>query len=165
MLHISTDFAFWLLLAALPVCLWVVYTDLKDMKIRNVAVLALLGLYGVIGALLLPLEAYLWRYAHFAVVLGIGFLLHLTGRFGAGDAKFAAVLALFVALPDAGTVMILLSSAMIAALVLHRVARRIPPIRRLTPGWKSWDAPKFPLGTALGTTLALYLGLGVLYGT
>ena len=164
MLEITSQSAYWLLPLALPICLWVIYTDLKDMKIRNKAVVALLALYAVVGFIALPFDAYLWRYAHFAVVLVAGFLLSLTGTFGAGDAKFAAVMALFVAMPDMGKVMILLSVALIVAFILHRVARRVGVIRRMTPTWTSWDAAKFPMGTALGSTLAIYLALGAVYG-
>jgi prepilin peptidase CpaA len=149
---------------ALPICVWVMYSDVKDMKIRNKAVLALLAVYAVVGFIALPLDAYLWRYAHFAVILVIGFLLSLSGGFGAGDAKFAAVMALFVALPDSGTVMMLLAALMVVAFVLHRTARAIPLIRRATPDWASWEAKKFPMGTALGSTLAVYLALGAAYG-
>lgn len=164
MLETPSTAAFWLLLMALPICVWVMYSDVKDMKIRNKAVLALLAVYAVVGFIALPLDAYLWRYAHFAVILVIGFLLSLSGGFGAGDAKFAAVMALFVALPDSGTVMMLLAALMVVAFVLHRTARAIPLIRRATPDWASWEAKKFPMGTALGSTLAVYLALGAAYG-
>jgi len=163
-LELSSYSANWLLPVVLPICLWVIYTDLKDMKILNKAVLALLAVYAVIGFLALPLDAYLWRYAHFAVVLILGFLMTMTGTFGAGDAKFVAVMALFVAFADAGKFMMLLAVALILAFALHRIARLIPAIRRATPGWISWDAAKFPMGTALGSTLVIYLALGVAYG-
>ena len=39
------------------------------------------------------------------------------------------------------------------------------PLRRLAPDWQSWNTgKKFPMGFALGGTLAIYLGLGALYG-
>ena len=164
MLEIPSNAAMWLLPLALPICIWVAYTDLKSMKILNKAVLALLVTYAVVGAIVLPLDQYLWRYAHFGVVLILGFLLNMTGGFGAGDAKFAAVMALFVAFPDMGKVMMLLSMALVAAFILHRVARQVGPIRRLTPNWESWEAKKFPMGTALGATLTAYLALGAAYG-
>ncbi|MEL7115294.1 MAG: prepilin peptidase [Pseudomonadota bacterium] len=164
MFEISSQAALWLLPVVLPVCLWVIYTDLKSMKILNKAVMALLVIYAVMGLILLPLDQYLWRYAHFGIVLVAGFLLNMTGQFGAGDAKFAAVMALFVAVPDSGKVMMILSVALVLAFAIHRAARLMPAIRRLTPTWKSWDDAKFPMGTALGSTLAVYLALGAAYG-
>jgi prepilin peptidase CpaA len=48
---------------------------------------------------------------------------------------------------------------LLAGLIVHRVARA-SPLRNLAPGWASWQAKgKFPMGLALGPTLALYLGL------
>lgn len=164
MLEIPSYAANWLLPVALPICLWVIYTDLKDMKILNKAVLALLCVYACVGFVALPLDAYLWRYAHFAVILLVGFVLSLTGGFGAGDAKFAAVMALFVAFPDAGKFMVLLAVALVLAFMLHRFARIMPMIRNATPTWTSWEAKKFPMGTALGASLIAYLALGVAYG-
>jgi prepilin peptidase CpaA len=39
------------------------------------------------------------------------------------------------------------------------------PLRRLAPDWQSWHTgKKFPMGLALGGTLAIYLSLGALYG-
>ncbi|KMW59514.1 Type IV prepilin peptidase TadV/CpaA [Candidatus Rhodobacter oscarellae] len=163
-LEITSTAALWLLPVVLPICLWVMYTDLKDMKIRNKAVLALLATYAVIGFIALPLDAYLWGYAHFAVILVIGFLLNMTGALGAGDVKFAAAMALFVSFADTGVFMMLLALAIIAAFMLHRIARLMPFIRAATPNWVSWDAKKFPMGTALGSSLAIYLALGAAYG-
>ncbi len=39
-------------------------------------------------------------------------------------------------------------------------------MRRLAPHWDSWEIKgDFPMGLSLGGTLALYLLLGVAYGT
>ncbi len=46
----------------------------------------------------------------------------------------------------------------IVALVAHRIARRIPAIRRAAPDWASWDKRQvFPMGTALSMMLVVYL--------
>ena len=66
--------AWWFLLIAVPVGLWVAYTDLSRMKITNAAVVALFAGYAVLGLLALPLQTYLWGYAHLAVVLVIGII-------------------------------------------------------------------------------------------
>lgn len=144
---------------ALPICFYIVWTDLKFMRIPNPAVLALLAGFVVIGPFVLDLGDYAWRFAHVAVVLVIGFVLNLTGGFGAGDAKFAAAMAAFVPLPDATFVIYLFAGLLLSAWATHRLARRVPAIRRATPDWISWDRRDFPMGIALGPTLAIYLAI------
>lgn len=165
MLEIPSHSAAWFLPFAIPICLWVLYSDLSTMKIRNVAVLALVAVYGVIGLVAMPTwGAYFWGYAHLGVVLVAGFVLSLTGGFGAGDAKFAAAMAPFVAIGDTGKLFMLLALCMILSFILHRLARATPPIRGLAPNWASWEAKKFPMGTALGSCLVIYLALGTMAG-
>jgi prepilin peptidase CpaA len=161
----SAEAAFWLALGAAPIALWVVWTDLATMKIPNAAVLALVGVYAVIGALTLPLAAWAWSWLHLAVVLVIGFVLSQTGGFGAGDAKFAAAMAPFVALADTGRFLILLSALAILTFALHRIARRVPALRRATPGWASWERRDFPFGLALAPALIVYLALAARLGS
>ena len=51
-----------------------------------------------------------------------------------------------------------------AAFVAHRLAK-LSPLRRLAPEWKSWDSgARFPMGLALGGSLAIYLVMGVYFG-
>ena len=151
--------ALWLMLASLPVVVWVVRTDLATMRIPNTAVLTLVGGYAVVGALTLPLAAYAWSWLHLVLILVAGFLLSLTGGFGAGDAKFAAAMAPFVAAADALPFLMLLSAMAIAGFVLHRLARQVPALVAATPGWVSWQRRDFPFGIALAPTLTVYLAL------
>lgn len=147
----------------LPVCLWAMTTDLKYMAIRNMAVLALLAGFIVLGPFALPMSEYFWRYAHFAVVLTIGFgLWVLPGfNFGAGDAKFAAALAPFVAASDWDAFLMILCLTTIFGVILHRIARNVPVIVNATPDWVSWEENKsFPWGVSLATALILYIMLG-----
>lgn len=160
----SADAAFWLLLGALPVAAWVVWTDLSEMRIRNPAVLALVGVYAVVGVLTLPFATFAWSWLHLVVVLAIGFVLNLTGGFGAGDAKFAAAMAPFVALGDVTLVLLILSALAIGTFLAHRLAR-LTALRTATPGWVSWDSRKFPFGIALAPTLIVYLALAAAFGT
>jgi prepilin peptidase CpaA len=84
---------------------------------------------------------------------------------GAGDAKFIAAAAPFVALGDASTLAFIFAATLLGAFLTHRAIKH-SPLRRLAPDWQSWHAgKKFPMGFALGGTLAIYLGLGALYGT
>jgi prepilin peptidase CpaA len=165
MLAQSSFAATWLLIGALPVSAWVVWTDLSAMRIPNTAVLALIGVFAVIGGLTLPLWVWAWAWVHLVVVLVAGFLLSMTGGFGAGDAKFAAAMAPFVALGDVTVFCLLLSAVALAAFVGHRLARRVPAIRGLAPDWASWHRSEFPFGLALAPALILYLALAAGYGS
>ena len=162
---LSSYAAAWFLPFVLPVCLYVAWTDLAYMKITNKAVVVLAGIFVVIGPFVMAdLATYGWQLAQLAIVLVIGFVLNAAGAFGAGDAKFAAAAAPYVALSDSGFIVMLLAVMLLAAFVAHRIARA-SPLRRLAPGWESWDkGKKFPMGLALGPTLALYLCLAALNG-
>jgi prepilin peptidase CpaA len=151
----------WFLPAVLPISLYVAWTDMKDLRIPNLAVIALLAAFVVLGYLALPLDEYLWRYSHLAVVLVIGMALNAVGLMGAGDAKFAAAAAPFVALVDLGLIAYVMAGCFVLAFILHRIAK-YSPIRRLAPDWKSWTSGKrFPMGVAFGLTLVTYLALPV----
>ncbi len=160
---LSAATAWWFIPFVVPLCLYVAYTDLARMKITNKTVLALGAVYLVLGPFALPsLEIYLWGFAKFGLVLLVGMLLNAIKVMGAGDAKFLAFAAPYVMTPDAPLVFLLFAVVLLAALVTHRAARATG-LRNLAPDWVSWDAGKrFPLGLALGPTLALYLCLAVL---
>lgn len=127
------------------------------MKIPNKAVLALLAVFVVIGLIALPFDDYVWRYAHFAVILAFGFVMSTIGMMGAGDAKFAAAMAPFIALQDALFFAILLCTVTIVTFLLHRTVRRSEAIKARFPTWESWTRKEFPMGIALAPTLFLYL--------
>jgi len=162
---ISTFAALWFLPFALPICIWVAWNDLKFMKIPNKAVLALMVVFVVIGIIVLPFVDYSWRFVHFLVVLAIGFVLNMGGLIGAGDAKFAAAMAPFIPLDDVWFFAVRFGVVVIAAVITHRIFRKFPAIRARTGDWKSWTSKKFPMGLALGGSLAFYLALGVVQGS
>lgn len=152
------------LIGAVPVVVWLSFTDLSRMRIPNRAVLALFALFALGGLALAAWGAWgwgdwAWRWANLAVVLVIGMALNAVGLIGAGDAKLAAVAAPFVAVADLGTVLMLYAGMVLAAWILHRIAKHsFGP--RLWPDWKSWTSGKrFPMGVAIGATLIAYLGL------
>ncbi len=157
--------AIWFLPFALPISIWVAWNDMKFMKIPNKAVMALMVVFLVVGLIALPFSEYAWRLLHFVVILAIGFLLNMIRAIGAGDAKFAAAMAPLVALGDLRDFLFLFAAVLIAAFITHRVCRRSDAIKKLTPDWESWTREKdFPMGLALGGTLAFYLIAGALYG-
>ncbi|MEL6451760.1 MAG: prepilin peptidase [Pseudomonadota bacterium] len=163
---LSAQAALWFLPFLVPLCLYTAYTDLAFMRITNKTVLAMAGVFVVLGLFLFPLEAYLWQLAQLGIVLVVCMVLNAAGVMGAGDAKFLAAAAPYVALGDIRLVMILFFAVLLAAYVAHRLAKATA-LRRMAPNWDSWsqDAQKFPMGFALGPTLALYLILAALHGS
>ncbi|HHS89424.1 MAG TPA: hypothetical protein ENJ26_03565 [Rhodobacteraceae bacterium] len=162
---VSAWSAIWFLPFVLPICIWVAWNDMKFMKIPNKAVMALGIVFLVVGLLVLPLPEYLSRLLQLVIVLLIGFILNMVGAIGAGDAKFAAAAAPFIARGDLRTILFLFAAVLLAAVATHRLARLVPAVRRLTPDWQSWERKDFPMGLALGGTLAFYLIAGALYGS
>ena len=161
---ISATAALWFLPFVLPICLYVAFTDMKQMRITNQAVLALATIFVLLGLFLLPFDTYLWRLLGLVVVLVVGIVLNAAGVMGAGDAKFAAAAAPYIAWGDLRLLMMLFMATLLAAAATHRGVK-YTPLRRLAPDWQSWqETKKFPMGLALGTTLGLYLILGALFG-
>jgi len=161
---LSETAAIWFLPFVAPIALWVAWSDLKWMKIHNYAVIALVAVYIIIGPLALPLQDWAWGWAGLALVLVVGFVLSSVGLLGAGDAKFAAAMAPFIALADLGSFMLLLSAVIVVSFLAHRLARSSTAIVGLAPDWESWQRREFPLGLALGPALLLYLVASALGG-
>ena len=156
--------ALWFLPVALPICIWVAFSDLSRMKIPNLAVIALFVGFLIVGPFAVPFEAYLWRIVAAGVVLAVGFVIYQFGGIGAGDIKFVAAMAPYFHGQDISIVLFLAAATLLGAAATHRIARRIPAIRRATPDWESWDHKKFPMGLALTGVLIFYLVLVLIYG-
>lgn len=164
-LSITFTEALWLFPLALPICIWVALSDLREMRIPNVAVLALTAVFLVGGLIALPLDAYLWRLAALGIVLLAGFIIASLGLVGAGDAKFAAAMAPFIHPGDYLFFLALFSLVLIGSWITHRSAGRVPAVRRATAHWSSWEQGKlFPMGVALAGALAIYLAMGLASG-
>ncbi|MBB4174675.1 prepilin peptidase [Sulfitobacter noctilucicola] len=156
--------AMWFLPFVLPICLYVAFTDMAQMRITNQSVIVLALVFIVLGLFLMPFEIYLWRLAAMVIVLIVGVIMNAAGALGAGDAKFLAAAAPFVALGDLRLLMALFMATLLAAAVAHKGVK-YTPLRNLAPHWTSWEqGKKFPMGLALGPVLAIYLVLGALYG-
>ena len=143
--------AWWFLPFVLPICIWVAWSDMKFMKIPNKAVAALMVVFVTVGLAALPLAEYPWRALHFVVVLAIGFAMNMAGALGAGDAKFAAAAAPFVALGDLQLMLYLFSAVLLAAVATHTgysgASRRcVPPPPTGPPG----RTENFPWGWRWG---------------
>lgn len=147
-----------LLVPVLPIAIWAAVSDLKRMKIPNTAVLAMAAVWTLLGWYLVGMNAWLWGFAIMAVVFVAGFLLYLTGTFGAGDAKYAAAMSgLFVG-GSIGEILLIIFVCMVGSLILHRLLRSLPFVRNATPDWESWTRRRyFPFGLALSAIVVFYL--------
>ena len=163
-MQMSAAAAFWFLPVGLAVGLWVAWSDMKFMKIPNLAVLALAAAFVVIGPVALPFDIYLWRLGHLPLVLAVGFVMNVTGLVGAGDAKFAAAMAPYFATGDLRLLIALASAILLGAFVAHRGLGFVPAFRRAAGDWQSWQRKDFPMGLALSGALIFYLALAVRYG-
>ncbi len=158
---LSSTEALWYLPFVLPICLYVAYTDLRDMKIKNGAVVALAGLFLVLGLITLPLPEYGMRIVQMLGVLVVGIILNAAGAVGAGDAKFVAAVSPFIPGADLAIVLMVFCATLLAAFTTHKLAK-FSPLRRVTPHWQSWDRGwDFPMGLALGPGFVLYLVLAI----
>lgn len=156
----SATAALYFLPFVIPICIWVAWSDLARMKIPNKAVIALFVVFVIVGFAAFPAMEVLSRLVHLVIVLALTFAMSVLRVLGAGDAKFAAAMAPFVAVQDITFVMLIFAVTVVFGFVTHRLARSIAPIRNLAPNWESWQRKKdFPMGYPLAMTLALYLGL------
>ncbi|MCK0169955.1 prepilin peptidase [Aliiroseovarius sp. S1123] len=149
---------------ALLVSAWVMWSDMARMKIPNKAVMVLLIGFAVLGFFALDLSTYLWRWSHFALILVLGFLMNAARMLGAGDAKFAAAIAPFVAVQDTFLVLTIFAAMIVVGFTAHRILRRIKPLRELVPDWESWSRRDYPMGLSICLTFLTYLICGLIYG-
>jgi prepilin peptidase CpaA len=156
-MEITSTQALWFLPAVFPIGIYVAWNDMAYMKIPNIAVYALVVSFAVLGLFALPIEEWAFRWLHLVVILVAGIILNAAGSLGAGDAKFAAAAAPYIALGDVVVALYLFAGCLLVGYVTHRIARHTP-IRRLVPQWESWRTGKrFPMGYPLAATLILYL--------
>jgi prepilin peptidase CpaA len=148
-----------LLVPVLPIAIWAAVSDLKRMKIPNTSVLAMAAVWPLLGWYVSPtLTVWAWGFALMAIVFVAGFLLYLTGTFGAGDAKFAAAMAGVFVGGNIGEILLIIFFSMIGSLFFHRFLRSLPVVRNATPDWESWTKKRyFPFGLALACIVIFYL--------
>lgn len=176
-MQVSSTFALWSLIPALPLCVYIFWVDMKHKRISNLSVWALFAIFAVVGLATLPIMEFVWRFAHYAVVFVVLLVMWMLRQVGAGDVKMAAVAALFVHVGDAGTMLWITFGAILVATVATLIVR-MTPLRNLAPDWAAWrlkasenninvgkgDQMTLPMGTGIGLALCTYLLLGALYG-
>lgn len=159
MTHLTLTQSLVFLPFALVIGIYVAWRDLSSMKIPNVSVYALFAVFVVLGPFVMPLETYGIRWAQGLGMLVVGMILNAAGAMGAGDSKFIAAAAPFVAASDAVLVLFIFCGALLAAFAAHRLAR-MSPLRAMVPHWQSWETGRrFPMGFPLSAALAYYLAL------
>ncbi|NSX56010.1 prepilin peptidase [Parasulfitobacter algicola] len=164
-MDLAANSALWFLPFVIPIALYTAFSDLRTMKIPNYAVIALVVVYVVVGPIALPLADYLWGYAALVIVLLFGFILSLARAIGAGDAKFIAAAAPFIAFGDILVILTILTANLLGTFATHRIVKYTPPLRNMAADWKSWNTgAKFPMGFALASSLVFYLSLAIVFG-
>ncbi len=160
--------ALWVAFAAMvPLMIWASWTDLKSLKIRNTAVLAVLGVFIVTGLWGLPTDIFFWRLLHGVIVMFAGFAMFSFGLIGGGDAKMAAALTPFILPTDLPDFFVIYGIITLLLLMLLRMLMQMN--RHRETGWLSIDQLKkparervFPMGLIFGVTIVIYLGLHTL---
>lgn len=146
-----------LLLVALPFAVWATWMDFKYMRLPNKMNLLIVSIFVVLGIFMFPLEEYFLRLGIGLAVLLVGFGMMLLRMIGGGDVKYLAAILPYISPGNIPVFVILLSSALIIAFGMHRLAKSIPAFRNSVPDWKSWRSRKFPMGFAISGAWLLYL--------
>lgn len=143
------------LAVAVPILLWIAWTDFSIMRIRNSAVLLAVAVF-VATAPLLGLQEAGQRLLAGAVVFAAGFALFALRMVGGGDVKMAGALMLLV---PSGTYLLfgtVFSAAMLLAILTIVALRSVPALRRSGP--VSLRARgTFPMGVAFGLGGVMHL--------
>jgi prepilin peptidase CpaA len=141
-------------------CLYAVWTDLSRMTIPNRVVLVTVALFVAAAPFVMPLEEMAWRFLPAFIVLVAGFLLNLTGQFGAGDAKFAAAIVLYVPQQDLPSLLWIYAILALLSVALLYAVKKAMPARAAASGLKSLSETRtFPLGVPLALTALAYQAL------
>lgn len=145
-----------------PLMVYMIYSDMKYMKIPNWLSLSVLGVFLATGSWGLPLEVFVWRLAHGGIVFGLGYLLYrfAEGRVGAGDIKLIAAFTPFI--PGSHIAFILMGFAIISFLTLaaFMVARKY--LHNENSTWKAFAQRSFvPAGVILGLTVMIFMAVQV----
>ena len=153
---------FLLFIPAIPVCIWVAWSDTKFMRIPNVACYTLFIGFLVLGPLLFGLGEYGLRIAQGFIVLFIGFFMTSWGLVGGGDSKFAAAMAPYIAISHILPFLFIIAAVSLLSIVLHRAIGITPGLKNHVKNWDSWNARgKFPYGVILAASLLAYLWFNV----
>jgi len=150
----------------LPILFYVIFSDLRYMRIFNWTNIALFALFFPPAFFLFDLTTIGWQMVVTLIVLAISFALNFVGLMGGGDSKFLAAATPYILINDATqalTLMFAFVVTSISVLIAHRVLYLVPSFRARVADWVSWNHPKFagrpafPFGVILAGTVSGYL--------
>ncbi len=161
MLHLPS---YILLLPAIPICIWVAWSDMKFMRIPNIACYALFISFLIMGPLIFGMQEYGIRIAQGIVMLIAGFFITGIGLVGGGDSKFAAAMLPYIALSDIFPFLFIIGIMSFISIALHKLVGVTPGLKNYIKDWDSWNAHgMFPFGVTLAGSLVAYLLLNTWY--
>ncbi|MEH6359944.1 MAG: prepilin peptidase, partial [Amylibacter sp.] len=128
MLHLSN---YILLIPAIPISIWVAWSDMKFMRIPNVACYALFISFLLMGPLIFDMHEYGIRILQGIVMLIAGFFATSIGLIGGGDAKFTAAMVPFIALAHVIPFVFIVGIMSFVSIALHKLIG-------ITPGLKGY---------------------------
>lgn len=140
---------------AVPILVWIAWTDFRFMRIRNRAVLLAVAVF-VVTVPVIGIEEAAWRLLAAAIVFGIGVLLFAFRILGGGDVKMAGALLLLVPTGTYTLFGYVFAFATLVAILFMLSLRAIPALRRSGP--VSLRARgTMPMGLAFGLCGLLHL--------
>jgi len=149
-----------LIVPAFFIGVYISWTDMKYMRIPNMACLALFGSFLVLGFLIFDLQDYGIRVAQAFIMLFIGMFLTGIGLVGGGDSKYAAAMAPFIAYTHILQFIFIVGIISFVSIGLHKLIAITPGLKSRTQNWVSWKTHgMFPFGVTLAGSLVAYLFL------
>ncbi|MEL6264273.1 MAG: prepilin peptidase [Pseudomonadota bacterium] len=152
-----------------PLLVYVMWSDMKTMRIPNMASLLIFLVFIPTGLMGLPIEVFGWRLLHTAIAFAIAFGLFQIagGRVGGGDLKLVIALTPYVPGVYLGVILVTWSAVTLVSLAAFYGLRlalagretgyvaleRTPP-----PGHRF---PYFPAGVSIGISFILYFALAL----
>jgi prepilin peptidase CpaA len=153
---------YFLLLPAIPIGIYVAWSDMKFMRIPNVACYALFISFLVLAPLIFGMQEYGFRILQGIAVLIGGFFATNIGLVGGGDSKFAAAMAPFIALSEILPFIFIIGIMSFVSIGLHKLVGVTPGLKNMIKDWDSWNAHgMFPFGVTLAGSLIAYLLLNL----
>ncbi|MEL6765870.1 MAG: prepilin peptidase [Pseudomonadota bacterium] len=158
-----------------PILLYIMYSDVKDGRIPNIACLMVVVVFLATGSWGLPLETFLWRIGHLVIAFFAGWALFTVAGsvVGGGDIKIVIALVPFVPAPYVGSAMVIWSLCALFSVVLFLIVRRVMKNRE-TPfislnqenakGLKRLGKLWLPVGFSISLATFIYLGLVLAHG-
>lgn len=143
--------------ACLPVLLYIIYTDLSDLRIPNAAVMVLMIIFAATQLPVLPLQELMMRVFAATAIFGLCLIVFALHLLGGGDVKLLPAVVLFVPSTEWAQFVLALSVSVILTLTILRWLRGFSSGGK----WKSVNqTSRYPLGPAIALAGLVYKPLG-----